>query len=204
MKALLLIDLQNDFLENGALAVSNASATIPVAQKLMTHFDLIVATQDWHPENHESFASRHKDHNLFDIIDLHGLPQCLWPMHCVQGSFGAKFSTDLDLKQIDKIIQKGTVPSIDSYSGFADNGHRKETELHEYLQSKHVDTLYIMGLATDYCVKFTVFDALTKGYIVFLVVDGCRGVNQSINDSKDAIREMEQAGAILTVSADIQ
>lgn len=203
MKALLLIDLQNDFLENGALAVSNASATIPVAQEMMKRFDLVVATQDWHPENHESFASQHKDHGLFDIIDLHGLPQCLWPDHCVQGSFGAEFSTDIDLKQIDKIIQKGTVPSIDSYSGFADNGHRKETELHEYLQSKNVATLYIMGLATDYCVKFTVLDALAKGYTVRLVVDGCRGVNQSPNDSEAAILEMEQAGAILTISVDV-
>lgn len=203
MKALLLIDLQNDFLDGGALAVSDANAIIPVAQELIKRFDLVVATQDWHPENHESFAVQHEGHDLFEVIDLHGLPQCLWPVHCVQGSQGAAFSADIDLTQIDKIVQKGTDLSIDSYSGFADNGHRKETVLHQFLQSKNVDTLYIMGLATDYCVKFTVLDALAKEYKVFLVVDGCRGVNQSPNDSEDAIRELEQAGAILTVSVDI-
>ena len=201
--ALLLIDLQNDFLKDGALAVPDGNATIPIALQLMERFEHIVATQDWHPPKHQSFASQHADHSLFEIIDLHGLPQCLWPDHCVQGSKGAEFAAGISLEKIDKIVQKGTDETIDSYSGFADNGHRKETDLHEYLQSKNIETLYIMGLATDYCVKFTVLDALKKNYNVYLVVDGCRGVNQSPRDSENAIREMEQAGAELIASVDV-
>ena len=146
MKALLLIDLQNDFLKNGSLAVPEGNATIPIAQQLMTQFDLVVATQDWHPSNHQSFASQHDGHQLFEIIDLHGLPQCLWPDHCVQGSYGAEFASELDLEKIDKIVRKGTDITIDSYSGFADNGHRKETELHDYLQSQNVDTLDLKSI----------------------------------------------------------
>lgn len=202
-RALLLIDLQNDFLEGGALAVPDGNATLPVAQKLMEQFDLIVATQDWHPSNHQSFATQHDGHNVFEMIELHGLPQCLWPNHCIQGSKGAEFASELNLEKLDKIVQKGTEVTIDSYSGFADNGHRKETELHAYLQSKNIDTLYVMGLATDYCVKFTVLDALAKSYSVYLVVDGCRGVNQAPDDSEKAIREMEKAGAVLIASIDV-
>lgn len=202
MTALLLIDIQNDFLHGGSLEVKDGNEIIPIANTMIERFDLIFATQDWHPANHGSFASQHVE-NVFEVIDLHGLPQVLWPDHCVQGSFGAAFHTDLHTESIDTIVQKGTNPTVDSYSGFADNGERVETPLHQHLQDANVDTLYICGLATDYCVKFTVLDALKRGYNVWLVVDGCRGVNQHIHDSQQAIQEMENAGAQLIASVDV-
>ncbi len=200
--ALLLIDIQHDFLEGGALAVPFGNEVIPIANTMMERFDTIVATQDWHPPAHGSFASAHQ-RLPYEVIDLHGLPQVLWPDHCVQGSFGAQFATALHSTQIDHITQKGTDPTVDSYSGFADNGGRIETDLHQTLQAKNINTLYICGLATDYCVKFTVLDALTRGYTVFLIVDGCRGVNQQFNDSQEAIFEMERAGVQLIASVDV-
>lgn len=200
--ALLLIDIQHDFLEGGALEVPFGNEVIPIANAMMDRFDTIVATQDWHPPAHGSFASVHQ-RSPYEVIDLHGLPQVLWPDHCVQGSFGAQFATSLHSTQIGHITQKGTDPTVDSYSGFADNGGHIETDLHQTLQAKKINTLYICGLATDYCVKFTVLDALTRGYTVYLIVDGCRGVNQHLNDSQEAIFEMERAGVLLIASVDV-
>jgi nicotinamidase/pyrazinamidase len=202
MTALLLIDIQNDFLHGGSLEVKDGNEIIPIANAMMERFDRIIATQDWHPANHGSFASQHPE-NAFEVIDLNGLPQVLWPDHCIQGSFGAEFHVELNTARIDTIVQKGTDPTVDSYSGFADNGERIETQLHQHLQETGVDTLYVCGLATDYCVKFTVLDALKRGYTVWLIVDGCRGVNQHIHDSQQAIQEMENAGAQIIASVDV-
>lgn len=203
MQAVLLIDIQHDFLEGGALAVPDANAVVPVAEKLMQRFDLIFATQDWHPHNHGSFASQHAGRNMFEVIDLHGLPQVLWPDHCVQGTLGAQFHPALPMEKCTAIVQKGTDITVDSYSGFADNGKRIQTELHSILQTHGVKTLYVCGLATDYCVQFTVLDALELGYTVYLVLDGCRGVNQHPHDSEKAIERMEKAGALLISSVDV-
>lgn len=202
MTALLLIDIQNDFLLDGALEVKYGNEVIPIANAMMENFDHIVATQDWHPAGHGSFASQH-DKPVFSMSELNGLPQVMWPDHCVQGSTGAAFHDELNTTAIHTIIQKGTDPAVDSYSGFADNGERIETPLHAHLQSHSINTLYICGLATDYCVKFTVLDALKRGYTVWLIVDGCRGVNQHIHDSQNAIQEMEAAGAQLIASIDV-
>ena len=204
-----VVDVQGDFttLKNGSLAVPGTdqdylrdveSAILALKKKGTMRF----ATQDWHPAAHGSFADNHVGHDVFQMIDLNGLPQVLWPVHCVQGSAGAEFVADLNSKGIDKVVQKGTNIEVDSYSGFADNGQRFETELHAYLQSQDISTLYVLGVATDYCVKFTVLDALTRGYDVFLIVDGCRGVNQNPDDSKKAIEEMEAAGATVIASLD--
>lgn len=203
MKALLLIDIQNDFLEGGALEVPEGNAVLPIANQLLQKFDYRFATQDWHPHNHGSFASQHPEQNLFDVIDFNGLSQVLWPDHCVQGTMGANFHDNLQSELIDEIVQKGMDITVDSYSGFYDNGGQNPSGLHERFQRKGIDTLYVCGLATDYCVKFTVLDALKLGYSVFLVVDGCRGVNQQLNDSADAIQEMENAGAQLIASVDV-
>lgn len=203
MTALILVDLQNDFCPGGALAVAEGDKTIAIANKLLDQFDLVIATQDWHPVTHESFAVHHKGQEPGQVVDLYGLPQVLWPIHCVQGSFGAEFARELDRSKIDRIFVKGTDPTIDSYSGFFDNGHRKATGLGVFLQEQNVDTVYVMGLATDYCVKFTALDALGLGLDTYLIVDGCRGVDLRPGDVKQAIAEMQEKGVKLVNSTDM-
>lgn len=202
MKALILVDLQNDFCEGGALEVKEGSQVIPIANALMPQFDIVVATQDWHPANHGSFAANHLWRKVGQVIDLNGLQQILWPMHCVQNSFGAMFHKQLHTEGVDKVIQKGTDPETDSYSGFFDNGRRHATELHGYLQSENINEVYIMGLATDYCVKFTALDALSLGYTTYLIEDGSRGVNLNEGDVPNAIEEMKKAGIHIIKSTD--
>lgn len=198
MKALLLIDLQNDFCRGGALEVKDANDTIAVANRMMENFDLVVATQDWHPATHGSFAAnRSPFHRPGQVVDLNGLSQVLWPIHCVKNTFGALFHKDLNVSKIDKVIQKGTDEGIDSYSGFFDNGHRKQTEMHEYLQSKGVTEVYVMGLATDYCVKFTALDAVALGYKTHLIAEGCRGVELQDGDINRSIAEMREKGIVI-------
>lgn len=206
MKALLLVDLQNDFCKNGALEVKDGDLVISVANSLMEKFknngDLIVATKDWHPKNHKSFAIN-SNGKIGELGTLNGLPQVWWPIHCVEDTCGSEFHSELDSSNIDKIIFKGSNPEIDSYSGFFDNGKLQKTDLDKVLKEKNIDTLYIMGLATDYCVKFTVLDALDLGYHVYLVADGCKGVNLSPNSSEEAIKEMKLKGASIISSSEI-
>jgi len=197
MKALILVDLQNDFFPLGALAVDEAEKTIPIANELMDKFDLVVATQDWHPADHGSFAANYLWRYPGQEIELNGLPQILWTIHCVNGTFGAEFHQALDTDKIDKIFQKGTDKTIDSYSGFFDNGKRKATGMEEYLKEKGVTEVYIMGLATDYCVKFTAFDSVELGFKTHLIVEGCRGVNLEAGDADKALVEMKEKGVEL-------
>lgn len=203
MKCLLLIDLQKDFCKNGALEVKNADDIIEIANFLIKKFknNLIIATKDWHPSTHKSFAIN-SDKNIGETITLKGIQQILWPVHCVQNSLGSEFHNKL--LRIENIIYKGTDENIDSYSAFFDNKRLKKTELENFLNKKNIDTLYIMGLATDYCVKYTVFDALSLGYKVFVVVDGCRGVDLEKNSSILALKEMEDMGATLIQSKEIE
>ncbi|EAQ76976.1 bifunctional nicotinamidase/pyrazinamidase [Blastopirellula marina] len=203
MRALLLIDVQNDFLPGGSLAVAEGDQIIPIINACLRKFDLVVATKDWHPPEHESFASQHVGHAVGQQIDLHGLPQILWPDHCVQHSRGSEFSDDLQTAAIDHVIYKGDDPQIDSYSGFFDNDRRHATGLHAWLQAKGVTELYIAGLATDYCIKYTALDAIDLGYRVQLIVDACRGVDLSPGDVNAALKEMEAHGVKLIQSADI-
>ncbi|MDQ4140851.1 MAG: bifunctional nicotinamidase/pyrazinamidase, partial [Bacteroidota bacterium] len=177
MKALLLIDIQNDFLPGGALAVPEGDQIIPVVNQLLPHFDLVVATQDWHPSQHKSFASQHTNHQVFQTIDLNGLEQVLWPDHCVQGTPGADFSGALEPNRIEAIFRKGTDPEIDSYSGFYDNGHRKSTGLADYLRGKQVRQVFVAGLAADYCVYFSIKDALEAGFKTYLIEDATRPIS---------------------------
>lgn len=200
MKALILVDIQNDFCPGGALEVKDGDTVAPVANKLSEHFDLVVATQDWHPADHGSFAANHPWRKPGQVIELNGLEQILWPIHCVQGSFGAEFVKELDTSNFARVFQKGVDPEIDSYSGFFDNGHRRATGLHEFLQEKGVDEVYIAGLAQDVCVKFTVLDALELGYTVNLVTDGTRPVNLNEGDGEKALEEMKEKGAKLVHS----
>lgn len=196
--ALLLIDLQNDFCRGGALAVAEAEETINVANLAIAaclHANVaVVASQDWHPSDHRSFAVNSSAEE-WTLGELDGLPQVWWPVHCVQNQIGAEFHPDLNLSALDYIVPKGQDPSIDSYSAFYDNGKRAATQLNDWLQNAHVEHLIVMGLATDYCVKFSVLDALALGYQVTLLSDGCRGVDLQPGDSQQAIEEMQQAGA---------
>lgn len=203
MRALVLVDIQNDFLPGGALPVRNGSAVVPVANRVQAEFTLIVATQDWHPSGHGSFASSHPGKHVGDVIDLHGLDQVLWPDHCVQGAHGAGFAPGLDMSRVARVFQKGVDPQIDSYSGFFDNGHRRSTGLGDYLQEQGATSLYVMGLATDYCVRYTALDARKIGFDVFVIEDGCRGVDLRPGDSDAAIGEMRTLGIQIVQSADI-
>ena len=194
MRSLILVDIQNDFCPGGALAVPGGDEIIAYVNEVQKDFDLIVATQDWHPEGHESFAVQHPDQKVGDVITLHGLSQVLWPVHCVQLSPGAAFHEALDTRRVEVIFRKGMDSTVDSYSGFFDNGKRKSTGLREYLSGLGVREVFIAGLATDYCVKFTALDSLDCGFSTHILKPGCRGVNLSPDDSEAALEEMRSKG----------
>ena len=185
-EALIVVDVQNDFV-SGSLAVPQAEEIFPTVNKLIQEHDLVVATQDWHPSNHVG-------HKEGGVVDLDGLSQVLWPVHCVQGTYGAEFAEMLDTDHFEKVFAKGTDTHIDSYSGFFDNGHRKATGLGDYLKSEGVERVYIAGLAADYCVKFTALDAVGLDFETILVKDGTRGVNLKEGDVDRAFKEMEEKG----------
>lgn len=190
MKTLIIVDIQNDFLEGGSLAVPNGNDVIPVLNEIQKDFDLIVATQDWHPQNHKSFAAEHPGKNEFEVIDLNGLQQVLWPVHCVQGSFGAEFHQDLEKNNIEAIFRKGMDPEIDSYSGFYDNGKRKNTGLFGYLKDRKVSEVFVAGLAADFCVYFTANDAIDLGFKTTIIEEASKPINaENWNKLKDKFRE---------------
>lgn len=194
MKALILVDIQNDFVEGGALAVRGGLQVVQVANRLMPQFDFIVATQDWHPVDHGSFASQHDNVSVGETFELAGLPQIAWPDHCIQTTDGAAFVKGLNLAGIHEVVQKGTDREIDSYSGFFDNGRRKQTRLESLLRNRNISDVYVMGLATDYCVKFTALDAQDLGFATHLILDGCRGVDLQTGDIDRAVEAMKSAG----------
>jgi nicotinamidase/pyrazinamidase len=202
-RALILVDLQHDFMPGGALPVANGNDVIPVANRIQPYFDLVVASQDWHPANHGSFASSHPGYQIGQVIDLAGLSQILWPAHCLQNTYGAELVKRLHTRHIAKIFYKGTDPHIDSYSAFFDNAHRRSTGLADYLHEHEIIDVYLMGVATDYCVKYSALDACHLGFNVYVIRDGCRGVNLQPDDSEKAFTEMQQAGAKLINSRDL-
>jgi nicotinamidase/pyrazinamidase len=203
MKTLILVDIQNDFIPGGTLPVPEGDRIVPLVNRLQDRFDLVVATQDWHPADHGSFAANHPGRKPGEVIDFHGLRQILWPVHCVQNTPGAAFVAGLETRRISRVFQKGTDPTIDSYSGFFDNGRRKATGLGDCLKEKGATDVYICGLATDYCVKFTVLDARSLGFKTFLIEDASRGVNLKPGDVKAAVEEMRRAGVIVVTSEGI-
>ncbi len=203
MNALILVDIQNDFVSGGALVVPEGDQIVPIVNRLMPHFDRVVAIQDWHPADHLSFASQHAGKQVGDVIELGGLQQILWPDHCVQNTRGAQFVSALDVECIDAVFQKGTDREIDSYSGFFDNGHRKATGLADYLTAQGIKEIYICGLATDYCVKFTAQDARKLGFETYVFEDACRGVNLTQHDVDKALASMREARVGLVRSDDV-
>lgn len=196
-KALIIVDLQNDFCHGGALAVPGGEEVVAVANEWQQKFDLVIASLDWHPADHVSFAVNHADCAVGDVIMVDDIPQVLWPVHCVPGTHGAEFHSDYDTSKITKIFHKGTNSKVDSYSDFYDNEHMRSTGLTEYLRSEGVEEVYLLGLATDYCVKYSALDAVRDGFKVFVIKDGCRGVELKAGDVARAFEEMEKAGVTL-------
>jgi nicotinamidase/pyrazinamidase len=201
--ALILVDVQKDFLPGGALAVTGGDQIVPIIKSIQPKFQFTVATQDFHPVDHGSFASNHPGKNTGELIDLNGLSQILWPTHCVQGTEGAEFHSDLNKKNWIAIFQKGKNPLVDSYSGFFDNARRGDTGLGDFLKKNGILTVYIAGLALDYCVKYTALDAISLGFETFLVVDATRAVNLNSTDGAEAIQELRLAGVKIIQSTDL-
>jgi nicotinamidase/pyrazinamidase len=177
MHALIVVDIQNDFVPGGSLAVAGGDEIIPIVNKLQDSFDLVVATQDWHPADHKSFASNHQGKKPFETMILHGVDQVLWPDHCIQGSVGAELHNDLNLNKVEAIFRKGMDADIDSYSGFYDNGYKKSTGLAGYLRERKVKKLYVCGLAADYCVFYTTKDALKENFDTYVIEDATRAID---------------------------
>ena len=201
MKTLVIIDIQNDFIPGGSLAVPEGDQIVILINKLQEEFDLVIATQDWHPRDHSSFAANHPEKNEFDKIELHGQEQVLWPVHCVQNSDGADFHPDLNTAKIETIFRKGMAKEIDSYSGFYDNAHLKSTGLAGYLKEKGADELYFCGLAAEYCVYFSVMDALKEGFSATLIEDATRPLD--VEDFQQAKENILKTGGKIIKSGEL-
>ncbi|MDH4276791.1 MAG: bifunctional nicotinamidase/pyrazinamidase [Acidimicrobiia bacterium] len=200
LQALIVIDVQNDFCPGGALEVTDGDAVVPVANELLSvggGFDVRVLTQDWHPSDHMSFAVNNPGHEPYSVIEVAYGPQVLWPTHCVQGSDGAAFHGDLAVDRADMIVRKGFRPAVDSYSAFFENDQTTPTGLDGYLRSRGVASLTMVGLATDFCVRYSAVDGAKLGYDVTVVLDGCRAIDLD-GSLDDALAEMASAGVTVT------
>lgn len=202
MKALIVVDIQNDFCPGGALAVPGGDQIVPVANELMKCFDTVVFTQDWHPEGHLSFASSHPGKKPFESIEVFYGSQTLWPDHCIQKSRGAEFHAGLETGPMQMLVRKGFRRDIDSYSAFFENDHKTVTGLNGFLQERSINSIYIAGLAADFCVKWTALDARKNQLEVHVVTDAVRGID--LDGSMDqAWKEMRSAGVNLTSSSSV-
>src|SRR6266705_2589392 len=204
MKALIIVDLQNDFIPGGALPVRHSDEVISLANQLQRRFDLVLATQDWHPPDHGSFAANHPGKKPGDRIMLDEIEQILWPVHCVQNTHGAQFAPSFDTSRVAHVFHKGIDPRIDSYSTFFDNAHRRHTGLAHYLEKRGIKGIYLMGLALDYCVKYSMLDGRQLGLNTHVIVDGCRGIELEPGDIGRALDEMKRVGAVLLQSSDLR
>ncbi len=201
MKALIVVDVQNDFLPGGALPVAEGDAILPVINALMSKYPLVVATQDWHPKQHGSFASANPGMAPYQMGELEGLPQVFWPDHCIQGSHGAELSAGLDQKRVEAVFRKGMDPKIDSYSGFFDNGRKKATGLEGYLRGRGITEVHVAGLAADFCVFYTAMDALKLGFDAAILLEGTRAIDpDGFKRAKESFRE--QGGQLILASSD--
>ena len=195
-RALIVVDIQNDFCPGGALAVADGDAIVPLVNRLIGEFDHVVLTQDWHPAGHSSFASSHPGRQPFETIDMPYGPQTLWPDHCVQGTRGAEFHPGLDWTKAELVIRKGFRAAIDSYSAFFENDHATPTGLAGYLRERGISDLTFVGLATDFCVAYSALDAMRAGFSATVRLDACRAID--LGGSLEAMkREMAQAGVTL-------
>jgi nicotinamidase/pyrazinamidase len=202
--ALLLVDIQNDFCEHGALAVPGGSEIAPIVNPLTFYFRYVILTQDWHPAGHKSFASSHPGKQPYDSITWRGRQQTLWPDHCVRGTPGADFHPDLDTDSACLIVRKGANSQVDSYSTFFDNERGESTGLGGALRDYGVKRGFFAGLATDYCVYYSVRDARELGFTAAIILDACRGIDESKDGTRDkALLEMKRAGVAIINSGDI-
>lgn len=199
-RVLLIIDVQNDFCPGGSLAVEDGDAVVPVINALMPLFHRVVATQDWHPPDHVSFASSHPGRKPLDRVGAGGIEQVLWPDHCVQASRGAELHPRLETGRIELVLRKGLRKNLDSYSAFFENDRRTDTGLRFYLKGIGTREIYLCGLATDYCVFASAMDARWLGFRVTLVRDACRGVDFPKGSVQEALAAMEKAGVAMTES----
>lgn len=195
-RALIIVDVQNDFCKGGSLEVPDGDAVVGVINKLTASgkFDVIVATQDWHPSNHKSFYAVHKDAKPFDMIKLNGLDQVLWPIHCVQGTLGAELHPNLKTDKINIIIRKGMYVEVDSYSAFRDNDQKITTGLSGYLREYDVDEVYMCGLALNFCVAFTAMDSINLGFKTYVIEEASRGIETEKDSILNCINKMIQIG----------
>lgn len=198
MKVLVIVDVQNDFTPGGSLEVEEGDKIVPLINGIQGEFDLVVATQDWHPPEHSSFAVNHEGREEFDQIKLNGNDQTLWPVHCVQGTEGAEFHPELNTLPIEAIFRKGMNVDIDSYSGFYDNNHEKSTGLAGYLKEKNVEELHFCGLAADICVYFTIKDAVKEGFHAVLIEDCTQALDEKA--FAEAKEDMDSLGVEFTTS----
>jgi nicotinamidase-related amidase len=199
-RVLLIIDVQNDFCPGGSLAVDGGDEVVPVINGILPLFPRVVATQDWHPADHVSFASSHPGRKPLDVVDAGGIEQVLWPDHCVQGTRGAELHARLSVGRVELVLRKGFRRSLDSYSAFFENDRRTDTGLRFYLKGMKTSEIFICGLATDYCVKASALDARRLGFPVTLVSDACRGVDFPRGSIEESLAEMRKAGVTVTES----
>jgi nicotinamidase/pyrazinamidase len=202
-RALLIVDVQNDFCPGGSLAVEEGDHVVEVINRLMPLFDRVVATQDWHPKDHVSFASSHPGKKVLDIVDSDGIQQVLWPDHCIQGTPGAEFFSRLEIGRIELVLRKGLRRSLDSYSAFFENDHVTDTGLRYYLSGLGTREIFLCGLATDYCVRSSALDARRLGFEVSVVCDACRGVDFPRGSVEKALAEMKASGIRLVNSTHV-
>ncbi len=198
--ALLVIDVQNDFIPGGQLPVPEGDLIVPLINRLGDRFKQVVIAQDWHPPGHASFASSHPGREPYEVIELPYGAQTLWPDHCVRATAGAELHKDLNLPHAQLIIRKGCNPDIDSYSAFLEADRKTTTGLAGYLKERGIDTLYLVGLALDFCVMFSALDARAAGFNVFVVLDACRAID--LDGSLAAAIERMQVAGVDLVSAD--
>jgi nicotinamidase/pyrazinamidase len=201
--ALLVVDVQNDFCPGGALAIHEGDKVIPVINQIQPIFDTIIATRDWHPSNHVSFAVNHPGKNVYDVMDINGISQVLWPLHCVSGSMGAAFHPDLEMERVKLILHKGLNPAIDSYSVFLENDKITPTGMDGFLRSLAITRIFLCGLATDYCVLYSALDAISFGFETFVVIDACCGVDVPERNIEKAIRLMKSSGVKIMSSLEL-
>jgi len=191
-KALIIVDVQNDFLPGGSLAVEKGDKIIPIINRIQQDFDIIVATQDWHPEGHSSFASSHEGKEPFDVIELQGEKQVMWQDHCVQGTSGAEFSSELQMKKVSAIFRKGMDPAVDSYSGFFDNNRAHRTGMAGYLHDLDVTDIYVAGLAADFCVYYTARDGQDLGFQTHYIENATKEISQDSYEA--ALEDLKERG----------
>lgn len=200
MRALIIVDMQNDFMPWGSLPTKGADAIVPLINALMDQFPLVLATKDWHPKDHISFAASHPGSHVGDVVKVGRQQQILWPVHCVQHTKGAEFVAGLNTNRIEHVFHKGSDRMVDSYSTFFDNARQRETGLEKYLHSRGIEEIAIAGLATEYCVLYSVLDALELGFAVTVYADACRAINLHPEDGENAFELMEEKGATIITS----